>query len=158
MRIRNGIIGAVMLFLASAVQTFAVVDQALTVQGTNLVLSWPSLGNEYYMIQYRPTLDPSTPWVQLTNAYPANSTNRTTFTIPCCTLAALAGGAGSLASSAPLALSGVSESDAGDSINLWAMGTNGAGTAVPLYLYPPGYDTNRLFIFEAPMPQAQAQA
>jgi hypothetical protein len=39
------------------------------------------LGYESYLIQYRQTLDPSDSWSALTNAYPANSTNRTTFTI-----------------------------------------------------------------------------
>src|SRR5438309_1403722 len=82
MIIRKGIIGAVLLFLASAVQTFAVFDQSLKVsQGTNLVLSWPSLGYEQYLIQYRPDLNDGTPWTQLTNNCPANSTNRTTYTI-----------------------------------------------------------------------------
>jgi hypothetical protein len=87
--INQGIIGAAALLLASAVQTSAVVDQALEVQGTNLVLSWPSLGYEYYMIQYWPEL--TAPWQQLTNCYHANSTNRTTFIVPCCALAALGG-------------------------------------------------------------------
>ncbi|MDQ6632907.1 MAG: hypothetical protein M3Y82_14320 [Verrucomicrobiota bacterium] len=74
------------LILSFAIPSFAVVDQRLEIQGANLVLSWPSSGNEYYLIQHRTTLDTNTPWTTLTNNYPANSTNRTTFIIPCCLL------------------------------------------------------------------------
>src|ERR1035437_6741108 len=71
-----------LLLAAPAPHALAVVDQALQVQGTNLVLSWPSPGGyQQYLIQYRQTLDPSTPWSELTNAYPANSTTRSTYTI-----------------------------------------------------------------------------
>lgn len=34
---------------------------------------------------------------------------------------------------------------------LWAAPSDGSGIAVPLLLYPPGYDTNGLSIFEAPV-------
>ena len=55
----NRIIGATLaLLLLASVRTFGVVDQAIQVQGTNLVLSLPSTGNEYYMIQYWPNLQP----------------------------------------------------------------------------------------------------
>ena len=78
---KHGILVSLSLLLAAAPQAIAVVDQTLQVQGTNLVLSWPSPGGrQQYLIQYRQTLDESTPWTQLTNAYPANSTNRTTYT------------------------------------------------------------------------------
>src|SRR5882724_3429677 len=80
---------------ASSTTALAVVDQTLEIQRTNLVLTWPSLGYEYYVVQYRPNLDPGTQWQQLTNCYHANSTNRTTFIIPCCALNALDGGASS---------------------------------------------------------------
>jgi hypothetical protein len=43
------IIGLLALF-ASVSQMHAVVGQFLQVQGTNLVLSWPSLGYEEYMV------------------------------------------------------------------------------------------------------------
>lgn len=39
----------------------------------------------------------------------------------------------------------------GDSTELWAISPNGSGNAVPLALYPPGYDTNDFTIFEAPL-------
>jgi hypothetical protein len=156
---------AACLYLASTVQTFAVVGVGIQVQGTNLVLSWPSHGYETYLIQYRPTLDPSTLWTDLTNNYPANSTNRTTYIIPCCALAALGGGGdsfsvggGSSASSAPLAISGLGESNSDDSTDLWAMPKDGSGDAVPLVLYPEGFDTSSLVLVEPPKPEAEAES
>src|ERR1017187_4924544 len=79
--IRHAIIGAVALSLATAIHSSAITNTAIAVSGTNIILSWPSYGYENYLIQYRQTLDPSDSWSALTNAYPANSTNRTTFTI-----------------------------------------------------------------------------
>src|SRR5438067_1949981 len=77
---KNVILGVLALALSSGA-AFGVVDQALQIQCTNLILSWPSRGYEYYMIECRPTLDPSTPWGVLTNNYHANSTNRSTYTL-----------------------------------------------------------------------------
>jgi hypothetical protein len=71
--------GAVVVLSPFASQ--AITNTAIAISGTNVVLSWPSQGYESYLVQCRPTLDPSDSWSQLTNAYPANSTNRTTFTI-----------------------------------------------------------------------------
>jgi len=99
----TGLIACASLLISTA-QSFGVVDQALQVQGTNLVLSWPSLGYEHYLIQYRPTLDTNTPWTQLTNNYPANSTNRATFTIfGAIPPAGASGGGGGSGSGGPLA-------------------------------------------------------
>jgi len=138
------------LFLTSFVgQSFAVVDQAIVVQQeTNLVLSWPSLGNEYYLVQYRPTLDESTPWLNLTNAYRANSTNRTTYIIPCCALVELAGtNLMSMMGGGGESLMMQSAFDP-DAPSLWAMPADGSGSPVPLAIYPPGAPTNHLVIFE----------
>src|SRR6266404_4870379 len=81
MRIRQGVLGAVMLFLASAVQTFAIEGLQLSLQCSNVVLSWPSVEGETYIVQYRPTLDVSTPWQTLASSLPADvGTNLTFFT------------------------------------------------------------------------------
>jgi len=72
------------LFLALLVSGFtshAITNSAIAVSGTNIVLSWPSFGYESYLVQYRQTLDPTDSWSVLTNAYHANSTNRTTLTL-----------------------------------------------------------------------------
>ncbi|MGO9586546.1 MAG: hypothetical protein ACLP2Y_10155 [Limisphaerales bacterium] len=80
--ITHAIIGAVALSFASAIHSHAVVGQALQVQGTNLVLSWPSPGGyQQYHVRFRQTLNPDDLWSCFTNAYPANSTNRTTLII-----------------------------------------------------------------------------
>src|ERR1017187_5833669 len=71
----------IVAFLVSGFASHAITNTAIAVSGTNIILSWPSYGYESYLIQYRQTLDPSDSWSALTNAYPANSTNRTTFTI-----------------------------------------------------------------------------
>lgn len=59
----------------------AITNTAVASIGTNVVLSWPSFGYETYLIQYRHTLNSTDSWSNLTNAFYANSTNRTTFSI-----------------------------------------------------------------------------
>jgi hypothetical protein len=139
--IKPAIIGAVALSLASAIHSYAVVGQALNVQGTNLVLSWPSQGYEQYMIQYRSTLDPSTPWEQLTNAYPANSTNRTTFTIYGVVPPPLAGGGSFAANRARSALTLLTSGPL-------AIPANGSGSPVPLCLFPPDMNMSGYVILD----------
>jgi len=75
MKIAKGILLALVVVAISTIKSWAVDGQAIQIQGTNILLSWPSLGYEYYMIQYWPDL--ASPSVQLTNNFPANSTNRT---------------------------------------------------------------------------------
>ncbi len=69
------------LFLAVSLHSSAIVGLGIERDCADIVLSWPSQGYEYYLIQSRPTLDPTTPWQNLTNNYPANSTSRTTYRI-----------------------------------------------------------------------------
>jgi hypothetical protein len=78
--VRQTIIGAVVLFFVSAIQTFAIEGLRVSVQSTNAVLSWPSLTNETYIAQYRQTLSATDSWVTLTNYLPpAGDTNITFF-------------------------------------------------------------------------------
>lgn len=64
----------------AASQALAIEGLNLSVQCPDVVLSWPSTPGQNYIIQYRPTLDPSTPWQTLTNFYPADwTTNVTVF-------------------------------------------------------------------------------
>src|SRR5262245_11360169 len=52
----------------------------VSLQCSNVVLSWPSQPGETFTVVYRPTLNTNTPWVTLTNLLPAAvNTNRTTF-------------------------------------------------------------------------------
>ncbi len=160
----RGTLASALALLVTANAAFGVVDQTIQVQGTNLVLSWPSSkGYEQYMVQGRPSLDPSTPFVVLTNAYPANSTNRTTYVIPCCMLTDLgwpsgggwSGGGGGGGEITPFPgggslMSMETEAAINPLLGLWAIPADGSGSPVPLAIYPPGFDTNDLLIFEPP--------
>jgi hypothetical protein len=140
--ITNGILaGALSLGLLTTQQTFAVVGQALSVQGTNLVLSWPSHGYEQYHVRYRQTLNPDDSWSCFTNAYPANSTNRTTLTIYGVVPPA-GGGGGSFAAMS------TSSSLAAESVGPLAVPVDGSGGAVPVAIYPPGFDFSNFNIFD----------
>lgn len=73
-----------LLFLLSAACSFhasAIEDLHLSVVGqTNVLLSWPSVTTETYIIQYRPSWDDTTPWTSLETVFPANQTsNRTVY-------------------------------------------------------------------------------
>jgi hypothetical protein len=161
MKTIQGIALALALIIASVIQSLAVVDQAIEIQGTNIVLSWPSQGYEYYMIQYWPDL--SAPSIQLTNCYPANSTNRTTLVIPCCTMAALGGGdggtngGGSIEPPGAMTTSAAITSDESDwGSDLWVVQSDGSET--PLKLYPPGVDTNGMILTDTPPPGSESES
>ena len=62
--IKQGIIGTAVLLVA-AHHTFAIEGLKLSLQCSNVVLSWPSVEGETYIVQYRPTLVPGTPWGHL---------------------------------------------------------------------------------------------
>jgi hypothetical protein len=67
--------------LAQATPIFAVEDLKLTIHCPDVVLSWPSVVGESYIVQHRETLSTNTPWVTLTNALFAEwGTNITTYT------------------------------------------------------------------------------
>lgn len=147
--IKYGIIGAVALLLAPAVHTFAIEELKLSVQCSNVVLSWPSASNETYIVQYRPTLNAGVPWQTLTSSLPVRVGTNLTFYIhsnivayPNC------GGGGSFA-----AMGGDAGGD--DSLNMdsepsvpMAMREDGTSAAVPLVLYPPGFDLSGFVIFD----------
>lgn len=76
----KGAIGAIALVLASAANTSAIEGLQISLECSNVVLSWPSIEGESYIVQYRPTLDPGIAWQTLTNDLPATSgTNITLF-------------------------------------------------------------------------------
>ena len=76
-------IAVLLVFSGSQRPVHAIEDLRLQVQGTNAVLSWPSVEGETFIVRYRPRLDAAHPWAILTNDYPAAvGTNRTTFIHP----------------------------------------------------------------------------
>lgn len=79
--IRRAIVGAVvLLLLTSAVHSFAIEGIQVSVQSSNVVLSWPSATNETYIVQYLPALLSTNSWLTLTDGFPAAlNTNLTVF-------------------------------------------------------------------------------
>ncbi len=132
-------------FLSSAFTSHAITNTVIAVSGTNLVLSWPSYGYESYLIQYRQTLNLTDSWSQLTNAYPANSTNRTTFTIYGLVPPHGTNGSGGLGGSDSPPSPDEAASAPSEPM---VMPANGSGTATPLAIYPVGFDLSGFVIFD----------
>lgn len=81
MNVRRGIAGAALaaLFVTST-PTLAIEDLQIAVPCPDVVLSWPSVEGETYLVQYRQTLDTNSNWLTLTNGLPAEAgTNWTSF-------------------------------------------------------------------------------
>ena len=79
-RTKHAIIGAGVLLFACAFHSFAVDGLQLSVQSTDVMLSWPSVEGETYVVQYRHTLDPADSWQTLAAGWPAaTGTNITSF-------------------------------------------------------------------------------
>ena len=136
------------LFFGSCCFSHAITNTVIYVSGTNIVLSWPSVGYETYLIQYRQTLNATDSWSQLTNDYYANSTNMTTYTLyglasPPAGSGSGGGTGGGSPPSPDMAMSRTAMSDIP-----MAMPTNGSGSAVPLAIYPPGFDLSGFTIFD----------
>jgi len=71
---------AVIILLTHAPHVRAIEGLTAQVQCPNIVLSWPSVDTESYIVQFKTSLDTSSPWVTLTNPYPAAyGTNMTYF-------------------------------------------------------------------------------
>src|SRR5829696_4709759 len=71
----------VLSIFGSALFTHAIENLRISVQGSNVVLSWPSLTNENFIVEYRELLTTNTPWTSPASNYPAKAgTNWTTFT------------------------------------------------------------------------------
>ena len=145
----RALIGAVVLSFASAIHSSAITNTVIAISGTNIVLYWPSYGYESYLIQYRQTLSVTDSWSQLVNAYPANGTNFTTYTLYGVVPPPASGGGGGSGSGggsppAPdIAMAGSAATN-----TPMAAPADGSGTAVPLELYPPGFDLSGFNIFD----------
>ncbi len=118
-----------LVVLAIPFRLFGIVGLSIERQGTNIVISWPSEGHELYLIQYRATLDPSTPWTTFANNYPATGNNRTTFIL--------------FGAAAPCSDDGGDPSEASEKTEPsepMVAPKDDAKAAVPLVIYPPGID------------------
>ena len=148
--IRKGAVIAAAVLLTSNIHTFAIEGLQLSLQCSNVVLSWPSIGGQNYIIQYRPTLDPSTPWRTLTNSYPGDwTTNVTVFVHSNIVQNPVCGGGDFFAAMAED--DGETSSTKLDFFD-WGVPlttrADGTGSIVPLALYPPGFDLSDFLIFD----------
>jgi hypothetical protein len=139
------------VLLASCSTSQAITNTTIAVSGTNIVLSWPSSGYEIYLVQSRQTLDPSDSWSCVTNAYPANGTNQTTFTIygvvpPPATAAN--SNDGTNIDELPPSPDSASGSLMAEGMGPLVIRDDGSGSVVPLKLYPPGFDLSGFTIFD----------
>ncbi len=153
---RHVIIGAVALSFASAVHTFAIEGLKIAVQSSNVVLSWPSTNGETYIVQYRPTLNTTSSWTTLTDFYPAATGTNITFFVhsnivqyPQILDSGTNSGGG--APPAPDSMTASSSSSAATTATQpsvpMVMPVNGSGGAVPLAIYPPGFDLYGFLIY-----------
>jgi hypothetical protein len=70
---------ALCILIASLTSSFAIEGIQVSIQSSNVVLSWPSLTNETYIAQYRHTLQSTDSWATLTNYFPASQTTNITY-------------------------------------------------------------------------------
>jgi len=77
---RNGLVPAGVALLLSIVSVHGIEGIKLAVQGSNAIVTWPSVEGETYIVRHRATLQSDTPWVTLTASLSAAlNTNRTGF-------------------------------------------------------------------------------
>lgn len=79
-RTMHRIITLAVALLVTAQTALGVTGVQLTIQGSDVVLTWPSQPGQTFIVGYRPAFDPATPWTFLTNTLPAAAGSQTTFT------------------------------------------------------------------------------
>jgi hypothetical protein len=148
----KGITAAGVVLLASATPSLAIEGLQLSVQCPDVVLGWPSTPWENYIVQWRPTLNPSTPWVTLTNSLLADwTTNWTTFVdsnrVQCALggTNSFSGGGGEPPPVPSLAGRATSTSQVSEP---QVRRADGSGSTVPLCIYPPGFDLSGFIILD----------
>ena len=68
------------LFASNHLNLYGIENLRISVVGSNVVLFWPSLTNETYIVEHRSSFSTNTPWVSLASNYPAQvGTNWTAF-------------------------------------------------------------------------------
>jgi hypothetical protein len=160
-RIIYAIIGVLSLLAATANPVRAIDGLTINAQGTNVIVSWLSPGQwQNYVVQYRPDLNPGTPWTTLlfntqpgiADNYAANSQTVTTYTnygaIPIST----GGGSGGSTNPPPMPTLVAISSEQAASMGESALLDGGLDDAIPLFLYPPGFDTSDMEVFETLLP------
>jgi hypothetical protein len=122
----------------------AVENLKINIISSNVLLSWNSEEGQTYTIQYRPSLDSNTPWVTLTNFYPAVSgTNITEFVHSNVIQWPL----NDLGLSVPNSFLHNTECARVVVRQPMAVRMDGSGGAVPVALYPYGFDLSEFTIY-----------
>jgi len=76
----NKLTGAVAASLLCAINAVAIDNLQVSIQSSNVVLTWPGDPYQYYIVQYRPDLTSTNGWLTLTSSLPGDPTmNMTTF-------------------------------------------------------------------------------
>jgi hypothetical protein len=147
---RNALIASAFLSL-STFHAFAIEGLQLSVQSSNVVLSWPSVddGSETYLIQYRPTLSPDSSWLTLTDYFAAVQNTNITFFIHSNIVQYPDGGLGGGGGSPPEPGMMMNHSVAASKPSVpMVIPADGSGVPVPLAIYPPGFDLSNLVILD----------
>jgi hypothetical protein len=144
------IITALAGLLATRINTFAIEGIHLSVQSSNVILSWPSTNNgESYVIQYRQTLSTTDAWQTLADYYsPASDTNITFYTNFNAVQKIFSYGDSSFAAlSSSQNIMALAPAESVAPVPM-AIPADGSGGAVPLAIYPPGFDLSGFLIYD----------
>lgn len=142
------VIALVVCLLSSVIHSKAIEGLQLSLQCSNVVLSWPSVETEIYIVQYRPTLDASNAWQTLTASFPADTGTNVTFFVHS-NIVAFPNNCGG----AMFAMSGASN-EAKKKSSIFDLGVplakraDGTGSIVPLGLYPHGLNLSHLLVYD----------
>ncbi|MGI8965809.1 MAG: hypothetical protein ACR2H1_06935, partial [Limisphaerales bacterium] len=80
MKTKLSLLALLILFAVTLAPCFAIEGLKISLQSSNVVLSWPSMTNETFIVQFRSAFGTNTPWQMLTNNLPADpNTNVTVF-------------------------------------------------------------------------------
>ena len=144
-------ITAICLLGVCALQTSAIEELKVSVQCPDVVLSWPSVDGETYIVQYRPDVTTNSAWTTLTNYFPAVSgTNLTVFVhsnaLSCPAQGSGDGGGGTTGGppspdyATTSTSSGTGIDDAATAAVPMVMPKDNTKMLLPLVIYPPGLD------------------
>ena len=156
-RLTMGCVLAYCLSLSTST-SFAIEGLKLRVQGSNVILYWPSVQNETYIVQCTTNLSAPITWITLTDLYPASvSGNVTYFTnfnsVNYPPLIASDGDGGGDITPLDTDMVTTSEATAATATaatlvtgEILAVPKNGQGDAAPLAIYPIGFDMSNFTI------------
>src|ERR1017187_1742727 len=138
--------------VVSSASVSAIEGLQISVQCPDVVLGWPSTSGENYIVQWRPSLSTNTLWVTLTNSLPADWTTNWTVFVHSNQVKCASGGTNSFSGGgdepppAPsFALAATSNSQVSEPLVKRA---DGSGRAVPLCIYPPGFDLSGFIVLD----------